>query len=675
MTCCLNPNCQQPRNPEGAEFCLSCGSKLIPLLRGRYRVARPIGQGGFGKTYLAIDDDRLGARCVIKQFSPQVKGTKSLDKAVQLFHQEAERLNELGEHPQIPTLLAYFEHEQRLYLVQQFIEGQTLLQELVQYGMFAERRIREVLAGVLPVLKFVHDHQVVHRDITPSNVIRRFSDNKLVLIDFGVAKLLSATASAQPGTKIGTEGYAPMEQIRSGKAYPASDLYSLAATCIYLMTQTKPDDLYDPLEGRWLWQERLTQQGGSISVAIAYILDKMLKDLVSERYQSADAVMRDLRLALSQPVGSTTAIGTPGGLNSSFSMPRTARPMTANPSTAGTPSGQGRARPISGGMAAPNSNQPMVAQVSAQPTKPPSGPPLSGPRDRRCVYVLRAHSRWVTSVVISPDKQFLVSGGLDDAIKVWDFASGELRLVLKGHTKPVNDLAISPDCQLLASASDDHTVRLWNLTTGKQIQTLLGHSRDVNAVAIHAGGQLLASGSEDRTVRLWRMGTGEAVRLFSNLAGMIRTVAISPDGQMLASGGLDNQVKLWSLKTGELIRAFVKSHYNSVNAIAFTPNNNTLISASKDKTIKFWNLKKGEVIRTLSSHSDSVNSLALSADGKLLVSGSSDTTIKLWNAETGELKTTFTDHSNAVNAVSITPSGDRIASGSADNTVRVWQVE
>ncbi|MGI0488623.1 protein kinase domain-containing protein, partial [Pantanalinema rosaneae CENA516] len=302
MTCCLNPECQQPQNPDDAEFCLNCGAKLIPLLRSRYRVVRPIGQGGFGKTYLALDEDRLKSRCVIKQFSPQVQGgSKSIEKAVQLFEQEAVRLHELGEHPQIPTLLAYFEHEQRLYLVQQFIEGQTLLQELLYQGSFSEQRIREVLVGVLPVLKFVHDHQVIHRDITPSNVIRRKADNKLVLIDFGVAKLLSTATASLPGTKIGTEGYAPMEQIRSGRAFPASDIYSLGATCLFLMTQTKPDDLYDPLEGRWLWRERLQQRGGKISEPIAQILDKMLKDLVSERYQSADAVMRDLRQALSRP--------------------------------------------------------------------------------------------------------------------------------------------------------------------------------------------------------------------------------------------------------------------------------------------------------------------------------------------------------------------------------------
>lgn len=672
MTCCLNPECQQPQNPDDAEFCLSCGSKLIPVLRGRYRVVRPLGQGGFGRTYLAVDEDRLAARCVIKQFSPQVKGTKSREKAIQLFQQEAERLNELGEHPQIPTLLAYFAHDQHLYLVQQFIEGQTLLQELAQYGLFAERRVREVLAGVLPVLKFIHDHQVIHRDITPSNIIRRFSDNKLVLIDFGVAKLISSETSGQPGTKIGTEGYAPMEQLRSGKAYPASDLYSLAATCIYLMTQTKPDDLYDPLEGRWLWRDRVVQQGGAVSPAIAAILDKMLKDLVSERYQSADAVMRDLRIALSRPMGASQAQGTSNAVSSpTSSPPQPSRP----PISSGTSPSGVSARPSQASgqprMSAPRSGNPVSnPRISGAPSSPLSG----GSHGRRCLLTLTGHSRWVTTVAISPDGQRLASGGLDDAIKVWNLETGELLLTLKGHTKPVNSLAISPDCQILASGSDDHTIRLWNLNTGALLHSLIGHSRDVKSVFIHSNGQLLASGAEDRTARLWRLGTGELLQIFSNLAGMIRAVSISPDGQVLASAGLDNQIKLWNLKTGELIQTFVKSHYSAVNAIAFTPNGNIVISGSKDKTIKLWNLAKGEVIRTLTGHTDSVNSLALSGDGKLLVSGSSDMTIKLWNVETGDLKGTLNDHIGSVNSVSISPNGRRVASGSSDRTVKIWQL-
>lgn len=674
MTCCLNPECQQPQNPDDAEFCLHCGAKLIPLLRGRYRVVRPIGQGGFGKTYLALDEDRLKSRCVVKQFSPQVQGgSKSIDKAVQLFEQEAVRLHELGEHPQIPTLLAYFEQEQRLYLVQQFIEGQTLLQELLYQGSFNEQRIREVLVGVLPVLKFVHDHQVIHRDITPSNVIRRKADNKLVLIDFGVAKLLSTATASLPGTKIGTEGYAPMEQIRSGRAFPASDIYSLGATCIFLMTQTKPDDLYDPLEGRWLWRERLLQRGGRISEPIAQILDKMLKDLVGERYQSADAVMRDLRQALSRP----PATSNPGLFSG----------VTTSPPTFYPPSSAHSSQPPSRPPAPPPSNPPMPTSgqggsvprraapnvVGLSNSSPLSKPPIPAIQDRRCLHVLAGHSRWVMAVAISPDGQKVASGGLDDVIKIWNLTTGELVTTLTGHTKAVNCLTFSPDSQFIISGSDDDTVRVWQVASGQLQHTLMGHTRDVNSVAIHADGQWLVSGSEDRTIRLWKLTTGETLRIFPNLAGMIRSVAISPDGQMVASGGLDNQVKLWNLKTGEQIHTFAGKHFNSVNAIVFSPDNKTLVSGSKDKTIKVWNLANGAVIRTLSGHSDSVNSIALSSNGQRLVSGSSDKTIRVWDVRTGELRTMLHE-SHPINAVSISPDGSIIASGSSDNTVKLWQV-
>ena len=668
MTCCLNPDCQHPQNADDVEFCLSCGTKLIPLLRGRYRVLRPLGQGGFGRTYLAVDDDRLKARCVIKQFSPQLQGTKSLEKAVQLFEQEAVRLYELGEHPQIPALLAYFEHDKRLYLVQQFIEGNTLLQELSQNGVFIEQRIREVLAGILPTLKFVHDHQVIHRDITPSNIIRRKFDNKLVLIDFGVAKLLSTEASNQPGTRIGTEGYAPIEQLRSGKAYPASDLYSLGATCLFLMTQVKPEDLYDPLEGRWLWRERLQEKGQAISEPIAQILDKMLKDLVSERYPSADAVMKDLRMALSRP---------PVAAHAAY----TAAPAIGAASSAG-------ATPIASQPVQPRVSQPSASQSSqsrvsgAPPSQPPgSRPPLSKQpvsgsqtgSQWHCLHTLTGHSRWVTAVAISPDGQTIASGGLDDSIKIWNRVTGTLLQTLSGHHKPINCLSISPDGQTLVSGSDDDTIKIWHLADGNLLRSLTGHTRDVNSVVISTDGQLLASGSEDRTVRLWKLATGEPLRSFSGLAGMVRAVALSPNGQFLVSGGLDNQIKLWSLKTNAPVRTLPNGHFNSVNAVVISPDGKTLVSGSKDKTIKVWDLATGAVVRTLAGHMDSVNAIAMRNDGKLLASGSSDTTIRLWNLETGTLSGTLTGHISAVNAVALTSNGKCLVSGSSDSKVKVWQ--
>ncbi len=293
MICCLNPDCPNPLNPDGTNFCLSCGTGLTPLLRSRYRIIEPLGGGGFGRTYLAEDVDKLDEQCVVKQLAPQVQGSWSIKKATELFQQEAKRLQQLGEHPQIPTLYAYFQEENYLYLVQQFILGQNLLQELQDMGVFNEAKIRELLSDLLPVLQAIHQEQVIHRDIKPENIIRRQSDGKLVLIDFGVAKLATATALALPGTTIGTFGYAPLEQLQEGKAYPASDLYSLGATCFYLLTQTPPSEMWLRQGYSWIsgWRQYLRQP---ITQELGQIFDRLLQENHDSRYQSASLVLQDL---------------------------------------------------------------------------------------------------------------------------------------------------------------------------------------------------------------------------------------------------------------------------------------------------------------------------------------------------------------------------------------------
>lgn len=295
MSYCLNSNCPKPQNPDDANFCLTCGTKL--LLKDRYRAIQALGRGGFCRTFKALDQDRLNHPCVVKLF---MLPPEQDQKATDLFNQEAVRLYELGKHDQITDLYAHFELDNRLYLVQEYIDGETLLDELEDrgaptYAPYKEHEIREILADLLPVLQFIHDQGVIHRDIKPANIMRRYSDGKLVLIDFGVAKAKQATGLGLigQGTMIGTLGYAPAEQLQAGAAYPASDLYALGTTCVHLLTGMHPFNLYNPLEGCLMWRENLPE-GTSVSPHLGEILDSLLKNLVKDRYQSAEQVIQAL---------------------------------------------------------------------------------------------------------------------------------------------------------------------------------------------------------------------------------------------------------------------------------------------------------------------------------------------------------------------------------------------
>lgn len=290
MTFCLNPDCPQPQNSDTERVCLTCGSPL--LVGDRYRPVRTIGCGGFGRTLLGVDEYKPSQPpCVIKQFDPHAQGTRNRDRAAGLFRQEAERLEQLGKHPQIPDLLAHFDWNGRQYLIQEFIDGCDLEQELQHSGRFSDAQITQLLKEILPVLQFVHDRHVIHRDIKPENLIRG-NNGQLYLVDFGASKLATAANLALTGTTIGSAGYAAPEQAL-GKATFASDLYSLGMTCVYLLTSIRPFDLYDSTDGKWIWRDYIPAES-PINTNLARILDKMLEPATGRRYRSAAAVLTDL---------------------------------------------------------------------------------------------------------------------------------------------------------------------------------------------------------------------------------------------------------------------------------------------------------------------------------------------------------------------------------------------
>ncbi|MGD1703287.1 SUMF1/EgtB/PvdO family nonheme iron enzyme [Dapis sp. BLCC M229] len=323
MTQCLNPNCLK-LNPPETIFCQKCGEKLV--LAERYRALKIIGQGGFGRTFQAVDEYKPSKPfCVIKQFFPQAQGTKSLEKAAELFAQEAQRLDGLGRHPQIPELLAYFTQDNRQYIVQEFIDGQNLQQELEESGAFDESQILELLKSLLPVLEFIHSQQVIHRDIKPENIIRRKNNNQfypvrassspennIILVDFGAAKYATMTALRETGTIIGSPEYIAPEQT-AGKATFSSDIYSLGVTCIHLLTGVEPFNLFDVRESEWIWQDYLKSK---ISNKLGKILDKMIVGATNKRFKNVGEI-----LSLIQPTSQRK--------KQSTSSPQTSQPSTA----------------------------------------------------------------------------------------------------------------------------------------------------------------------------------------------------------------------------------------------------------------------------------------------------------------------------------------------------------
>jgi serine/threonine protein kinase len=274
------------------------------ILQNRYRIISILGQGGFGRTYLAEDQRRFNEPCAIKELIPNAVGTASAwEKAQELFQREAEILYQI-QHPQVPQFRERFEQDQRLFLVQDYVAGKTyrqLLEERKTIGSaFSEDEVLYIIRSLLPVLEYLHSRGIIHRDISPENIIQSQTDNKPVLIDFGVVKELAtklqSSSATLNATSVGKLGYAPSEQMQTGRAFPNSDLYALAVTGVVLLTAKEPAELYDENLMLWNWQ-----RFAKVNPRFSQVLNRMLNYIPGERYQSA----RDVEQALLTINGST----------------------------------------------------------------------------------------------------------------------------------------------------------------------------------------------------------------------------------------------------------------------------------------------------------------------------------------------------------------------------------
>lgn len=262
------------------------------LLSNRYQLQKALGSGGFGQTFMAVDTKRPGKPiCVVKWLRPARQDEQFMMVARRLFHSEAEILELLGQHERIPQLLAYFEEDNDFYMVQDFVPGHTLNDELIPGKPLKEAQAYEMVRGILDVLAFVHHHQVIHRDIKPANLIRRDSDRRIVLIDFGAVKQMQPGKPSETDRTvvIGTPGYAPPEQLR-GQPNLSSDIYATGIIGIQALTGIAPTEFeHDPRTGELIWQHH-----AQVSPAFAHILDQMVRQTLANRYATATLALRDL---------------------------------------------------------------------------------------------------------------------------------------------------------------------------------------------------------------------------------------------------------------------------------------------------------------------------------------------------------------------------------------------
>lgn len=692
MICCLNPDCLNPLNDKLSKNCSSCGTPLLPLLRNRFRVIRVLSQeGGFGKTYLAEDTDKLNEPCVIKQLAPRIEGNWALKKAVELFEKEAQLLQELGENPKIPKLLAYFEQDSCLYLVQQFIDGQNLLEELetrqeadIWLRCYSEKEIREFLLNLLPVLHFVHERGVIHRDIKPQNIIRRISPPELmgdlVLIDFGSSKELKPKLKLKVGTSIGSHGYSAIEQIRDGLAYPASDLFSVGATSFHLMTGISPFQLWAEHGYSWMndWKKYLSYP---ISDELTHIIDKLLKKDVQKRYKSAVEVIADLK----EPQKHSVALPSLTDIEENFLPPteiftvdryrklkrlllagaavilflagefwywKTRESQIRN-DTNTQPSIQ-EAVESDGILSEPNFNQRQIALITTF----------------NLVYDT------VSSLAVSPDSKTILTNSIF-GVKLWSLVTKQEISVFNAHNAKVNVVAINLEGTKFVSGSEDKTIKIWNLATGQEIRTLKGHTSGIHALAISPDGKFLASGGDDNSVKLWNFSNGQEIASFDSHNQRISSLAFDSTGKTLYSGSFDGTIKIWNTDTRSLVRTLPRkpSKIYSIDFIrkSGSISNNSVIG-SYNNHISMWNPATGNKIRTFRGHSQAITSIAVNPQKNLLASGSKDQTIKLWNLNTGELLTTLRGHSGKVESLAFNRDGNMLISSAGDRTIKIWQI-
>ncbi|MCP4444366.1 MAG: protein kinase [Myxococcales bacterium] len=654
---------------------MSDDSIVAGTIVGEYEIVQQIGVGGMGVVYLAIHPV-IGKKVAIKVLRPEVAADEDL---VNRFVTEARSVNSI-DHQNIIDVFAFGRLDDgRHYYVMEYLKGLSLEDLLEERGRLSLTEAVPILRQVADAVDAAHERHIIHRDLKPDNIFlvpRRSGRFRVVVLDFGIAKLNFGPHTTATGMVMGTPLYMSPEQCIGKNLDHRTDVYAMGTICYRTLAGRLP---FDGESVQVVMYQQISSlppapsNYGSHPATDAILLRALDKD-PAERYESLNEMIADLATIAGMSSGARAAVV--AGQNDAI--PQTGywceitKPVSMPPRAQGKGNRKRRMQAATGGTTACIAALAPIRlqghnQSIQKVTYCPAGGILASAGDDQTVRlwsyegrelaVLEGHTDKVEQLCFSPYGHLLASTGADGRVIVWSVYGGDQLRELRGHVGRVNSLVFSPDGEQLISGGADGTVRLWTVSNGN-VQMLSGHTSPVRAVAFSPTGRAIASASDDRTVRLWKDDSGQRIVLTGHRRA-VYSVSFSPDGQFLASGGHDGMVMVWRVRDGNS-RPLV-GHTGIVWHVQYSPDGQILASSSSDGTVRLW--EQGGSPRVLEGHERRVRESAFSPDGRTLASVSIDGTVRLWDPVTGGCKSILS-HSGPARSVAFTPAGDWVASSS-----------
>ncbi len=666
------------------------------LLDGRYQIIEVIETGEFGQTYLAKDTRRPGEpQCFVKHLRPGTSEPKLINTTRRLFQKEAEVLEKLGQHDQIPQLFAYFEEQEEVFLVESFVAGHSLSTEIVPGKPLTEEQMIPLLKELLEILVFVHGQGVIHRDIKPANLIRRYPDNKLVLIDFGSVKEIHIAQRQAPVTvRIGTLEYMPIEQFQYNPQLN-SDIYALGMIGIQAMTGLpaydlpKLRDLKNSNRGEIVWRHL-----AACSQALADVLDNMVRYDFRERYQSAAEALADLR-----KIGDRSRARVP-----KLTIYR--EEVDRRSSSRGDITVVGR-RILEELRVSLELLPEESDTIEDEVLNPYRKYREKGERYEQSLQEAMQQEYPFSAETREELKRLQQVLGLtdEDAARIEELVVPKslfsklykaISIVLEGHRNPNPNpppassaqlemqpsLAVSPQVNLngksdLSTSQPTERIAPTAAIVPREPRKFNAYLAGATIAALLSAiggiyGYLKWQETQQRVQQeSQQFSQIQALYTASNYEGCISQIptVAKTSSSYTSAQNLQEQCQSGLQWKNAKVKSFAQ-HSDAVGSVAFSPDGLMLASGSKDKTIQIWDLATGKSIRTFPGDSSTVWSVAFDSSGTKLATGTGFWRVMLWDLKTGQATRTL-DHTASVWSVALSPDGKLIASGSGDKTTKI----